>query len=293
VSSREPTGLARRRRRLSDAESERRMLEAATALVNETGLTVSLEHISLEEVIRAAGVSRSAAYRRWPYKDLFFSDLLKELARAASPGILDDSETLELVRQIVAEHSDWLATPESRNQLVLELIRQAALRDFEWVLGSKEWRTYLALHATFLSLADGELRDELQAILAHSEEAFVARIAEAWRRMADLLGLRLRPEVGATYETLASLLSTSLRGLVLMALATPDVATRRITARPFGTGESSEWSLVALAAASIAYGLLEPDPAFTLGEERLAAIRGALESVDLERVVVPLGDGPA
>ena len=89
------------------------MLEAATALVNETGLTVSLEHISLEEVIRAAGVSRSAAYRRWPYKDLFFSDLLKELARAASPGILDDSETLELVRQIVAEHSNWLATPES------------------------------------------------------------------------------------------------------------------------------------------------------------------------------------
>jgi AcrR family transcriptional regulator len=51
-------------------------------MVNRTGLTVSLDHISLEQVIRDAGVSRSAAYRRWPYKDLFFSDLVKQLAKA-------------------------------------------------------------------------------------------------------------------------------------------------------------------------------------------------------------------
>ena len=35
-------------------------------------------------VIRDADVSRSSAYRRWPYKDLFFSDLLRELAKAAA-----------------------------------------------------------------------------------------------------------------------------------------------------------------------------------------------------------------
>jgi hypothetical protein len=56
------------------------MLKAAVAMVNRTGLTVSLDHISFEDVIRDADVSCSAVYRRWPYKDLFFSDLVKELA---------------------------------------------------------------------------------------------------------------------------------------------------------------------------------------------------------------------
>jgi AcrR family transcriptional regulator len=78
--SQAPTGLARWGRRLSDHDTEQRMLKAAVAMVNRTGLTVSLDHISFEDVIRDADVSCSAVYRRWPYKDLFFSDLVKELA---------------------------------------------------------------------------------------------------------------------------------------------------------------------------------------------------------------------
>ena len=40
---RAPTGLTRRGRRLSDTETERRMLQAAVAMVHRTGLTVSAE----------------------------------------------------------------------------------------------------------------------------------------------------------------------------------------------------------------------------------------------------------
>jgi AcrR family transcriptional regulator len=125
-----PTGLGRRSRRLSDEETERRLLAAAVARVDRTGLTVSLDHISFEDVIRDAGVSRSSAYRRWPYKDLFFSDLLKELAKAASPGLAGDEGTLDLLRRVVLDHLDWLERPELRSRLVLELIRQAAPLDF-------------------------------------------------------------------------------------------------------------------------------------------------------------------
>src|ERR1700746_158311 len=99
-----PTGLARRGRRLSDRETEQRMLQTAVTMVSRAGLTVSLDHISLEEVIREADVSRSAVCRRWPYKDLFFSDLVKELSRSAIPTILD--EELALIRRIVAERLD-------------------------------------------------------------------------------------------------------------------------------------------------------------------------------------------
>ena len=83
--SQAPTGFARRSRRLSDQETEKRMLHAAMAMVNRTGLTVSLDHLSFEDIIRDADVARSAVYRRWPYKDLFFSDLVKELAKSATP----------------------------------------------------------------------------------------------------------------------------------------------------------------------------------------------------------------
>ena len=95
---------------------------------------MSLDHISLEDVIRDAGVSRSAVYRRWPYKDLFFSDLVKELAKDATPTIADGE--LALIRRIVAEHQDRLETPELRHGLVVELFRQLALLDFQALYGS-------------------------------------------------------------------------------------------------------------------------------------------------------------
>ena len=149
-----PTGLARRGRRLSDQETEQRMLQAAVRMVSRAGLTVSLDHISLEEVIRAAGVSRSTVYRRWPHKDLFFSDLVKELARSATPTIL--AEEVALIREVFAERPDWLESAAWRQALVAELFRRLSLLDFQSLSGSAEWRTYVALHATFMSLADDE-----------------------------------------------------------------------------------------------------------------------------------------
>jgi len=220
---------------------------------------VSLDHISFEDIIRDADVSRSAVYRRWPYKDLFFSDLVTQLAKDATPTIVDDE--LELIRQIAASRPDWLETPELRYRLLLELFRQLPLLDFQTMLGSPGWRTYLALHATFMSLADGALRDQVQAALARSEQAHNARIAQAWRRLTALFGYRLRPVSGITFEAIATLLSATLRGLVVMALSWPDIAEQRIEASPFGAIDRDEWSLPALGLAGIASAFLEPDPA--------------------------------
>jgi AcrR family transcriptional regulator len=272
-----PTGLARRGRRLSDRETEQRMLQTAVSMVNRSGLTVSLDHISLEEVIRDADVSRSAVYRRWPYKDLFFSDLVKELARSATPTIVD--EELALIRSIVAERLDWLDTPERRHGLVIELIRQLALLDFQRLHGSAQWRTYLALNATFLSLADGQLRDQVAEALAQSEHAHRARVAKAWELMAGLFGYRLRPELGATFETLAALLDAHMRGLVIQALSEPDLAAHVAKASPFGAVSEDEWSLAALGAASIATAFLRPDPAIEWNDERRARVRQTLSSL--------------
>ena len=274
-----PTGLARRARRLSDAETGQRMLQAALAMVNRSGLTVSLEHISFEDVIREAGVSRSAVYRRWPYKDLFFSDLVKELATDTTPDPTGDE--LKLIQQIIASREDWLRTPQQRRELLLELFRELALLDFQNVYGSPGWRTYLALHATFLSLADGELRDEVQAALAETERRRGARIAAAWAQLTQLFGYRLRPETGADFAALATLLSATLRGLVIMALSTPGLAGQRLHGSPFGAAAGQEWSLPALGLASVATSLLEPDPDISWDDERVAAVTTALRQLQV------------
>jgi AcrR family transcriptional regulator len=278
-----PTGLSQRRRRLSDEETERRMLDAALAMVNRTGLTVSLEHISFEDVIRDAGVSRSAVYRRWPHKDLFFGDLLKELARATVPAATVSEETgKEVLRRVLAAHRGDLASAKDRHELVTEMVRLAAVADFEAVYSSTEWRTYLALQVTFLSLPGGELRDEIQVALARSEQGFIDRIARAWERLTVVLGYRLRPETGGSFATIAALASATLRGMVIMALSNPELATQRIQANPAGASTTADWSLIGMAAASIATTFLEPDPDVEWDKQRLASLRDLL-GVDLDR----------
>jgi AcrR family transcriptional regulator len=271
-----PTGLARRGRRRSDGETEQQMLQTAVAMVQRDGLRVSLDNISLEDIIRDADVSRSAVYRRWPYKDLFISDLVKELARNATPEIVGDE--LELIRRILADHKDRFGTPELRHGLVTELFRQLALFDFETMYSSPGWRTYIALHATFLSLADGTLRDQVQAALAESERTQNARVAQAWGELTALFGYRLRPGSGVTFEALATLLSATMNGLIIKALSTPDVASRRVRARPFEAAAEQEWSLPALGLGGIAAAFLEPDPEIEWDEQRLTRVHEALRT---------------
>jgi AcrR family transcriptional regulator len=273
-----PTGLARRGRRLPEDETEQRMLQAALALVHQTGLTVSLEHISFEDVIRQADVSRSSAYRRWPHKDLFFSDLILALARNPTPGIVTDE--LDMIRSIVAGRLDQLADPQARHALIVELFRQLAVLDFDTLYSSPGWRTYLALHATLLSLADGGLRDQVQAALGQAEQDHLARVARAWELMAGLLGYRLRAESGVTFRTLAALVNATMLGLVMTALTVPDIAGRRTAAQPFDAPEAGEWSLPALGLGAIATTFLEPDPEVTWDARRTAALRAALTSPD-------------
>ncbi len=270
------TGLGRRNRRLSDQETRDRMLRAAVDMINRTGLTVSLDHIRFEDVIRDADVARSTAYRHWPYKDLFFGDLVKELARSASPAIIADE--ISLIKQVLIGHPDWLETPQLRHSLILELIRQLALLDFHSILASPGWRTYLALHATFSGLSNGELRDQVQAALAHAEASHVALVAQAWHQIAGLFGYRLRPELGTSFQTLATLLSATMHGLVITALSTPEVGIHLTVASPSGAAGKEPWSLPAIGMASIAMAFLELDPTAEWDDQRLAEIHRTLDA---------------
>ncbi|UYM04340.1 TetR/AcrR family transcriptional regulator [Solicola gregarius] len=274
-------GPTRRRRRLSDQETEQRMLDAALKTVNRLGLTVSLEHISLEDVIREAGVSRSAVYRRWPYKDLFFSDLLRALARAAAPAQVPDARpALGHVRAVVQDRGDLLRTPEGRHALAVEMLRIGNLTDLAAMAESTAWRTYVALHATYLSLDDGELRDEIGESLAESERVLVRRTTENFGTYLDLLGYRIRPELDADAETVVAVTMPLVRGAIIMAPAAPQITARKVHANPFGAGAEAEWSPVAVAMTSIALTYIEPDPAVEWDDARVDEVRRAFEAAD-------------
>ncbi|MBZ4324275.1 TetR/AcrR family transcriptional regulator [Streptomyces huiliensis] len=270
-------GVARRRRRRTDAETAQRMLDTAMTMVERTGLTVSLDHLSFEDVIRDAGVARSAVYRRWPYKDLFFSDLLKELARCAPAAAGADGRAgEEALRHLALARIDGFTTAAGRHELCVELLRQGALRDFEAMHASTQWRTYIALHATFLGLADGTLRREVQTALDAAERDLNDRIARSYENLAALFGLRLRPDLHTTFEELATQLSATMRGFVLTALARPDLAGTHRRRGVFGTGNEAEWSQPALGVAATALAFLVPDPDVVWDEDRLAQVRRTL-----------------
>lgn len=271
------SGLTRARRRLSDQETEQRMLRSAMEMVHENGLTVSLDHISFEDVIRVAGVSRSAVYRRWPHKEQFFRELVKELARGDTPdvGAMNPVAT-EAVRRKILDRLDWLRTPEGRVPLVGEILRDGAQNEFETFLGSPQWRTYIALHATFLSLPAGDFREEVRSALGQSQQRLIDGVATFHVAVMDIVGVRLRPETGASYTTLAELGTALMRGLVVMAASTPHIGTDRVDAALFGEHSTAKWSNPGLGLAALAMSLLEADPEVTFDDERLARTRERL-----------------
>ncbi len=70
---------------------------------------------------------------------------------------------------------------------------------------SAEWRTYLALNATFLSITAPVLRAEVQGALAAAQQRFVGSIAAGWQLLAGLLGFGLRAGV-TSFDTLAAMI---------------------------------------------------------------------------------------
>lgn len=269
------SGLTRRNRRLTDQETRERMLRAARTRVNDEGLTVSLEHISFEDVIRDAQVARSTAYRHWPAKELFFADLVLDLAQTGGPAAVEAE--VELTRELIAGFDGDLREPAQRRRLLFELTRALIDLDLRTVCDSPDWRTYLALHSTVSGLTPGQLRDRLRSALAESERRRAARIAQAWAQIADLLGQRIRPGLATDLQPLTSLLIATMNGILLSATTDPGVTERTVATGPPGVPVAGPWSLAGIAVASLVETFLEPDPEVVWDEAAPARIQAALD----------------
>ena len=244
----------------------RKMLDAAQRLLDQAGgLSVTLEDLGLDKVIKEAGVSRTSVYREWENKEEFYIDLLCDLAGPSWQGTAAfDEQTILLARNVVTDDLSALASAEGRRQLLIKAVNVAAEQNYRAVITSIQWRTYVTLTATVLSIStESSGRARIEQALRRSEAFFLGKMADFYSDMAIVLGLRLRSYV-PSYELLAAAGAAVVEGLALRQTLMPELVNQRIVIRE---GElAGGWHLAALGFLGVFDGMVESDPAYDLGE---------------------------
>lgn len=252
-------GAMTHRRRLSQEEVRRRVMAAARELLVEGGLTVSLDHISLEEIIQHAAVPRTSVYRLWPRRDEFVMAFLRELGGAeARFGADVDEVAVGTAERVIQDHLEWLYDVAGRRALLRETIREGALAVFDTVIDSSEWRTYVALIATVLSTPDPGVREEIAAALRGAEKAFIKQMAKFYEGIANVLGFQLHP--GYRLDHLVTASAALIQGLALRRILSPELVTEVLMRD--GPSGSEPWSLAALGLHSIIENMVIEDPGY-------------------------------
>lgn len=229
------------------------------------GLAVGLDHLSFEEAIREADVSRTAAYRCWPHKDAFLADLSVELARQAVPVAPTRNEhSTRLVRDLVHAHAGRLRTRAQRARTLEEVVRVTAADDFDLDrVEARRWQTYLALILALRTMPPGPLRDQVADALAEADDLLTDRVAGSYRMLIEFFGFRSVVD----YPTLARIGLALMRGLVVGELA----------GRPTDAGPD----VAAIAFAGLLVANIEPADESTWSRSTIEAKLAALAVEDI------------
>jgi AcrR family transcriptional regulator len=271
---------SRRRPRMTADEVRAQMLETAYDMAMETGIRLSVDDLSLEEVIQRARVPRSSVYRLWPYKDAFINDLLCHMAGSAGwfrGGDAFDPQTFDVVHQVIDQHTDLLTTPQGRRAVLCEVVRQAVARNFTAFQETTKWRNSVALMATIDPAAPADSR--IAATLDDAETMATRSVGALIEEVMTKLGLRLC-DPARTVEHLVIAGRVVVQGLAVrynLALAMASLPPSEEPSPghaievlgdtlpgPGIGGQQAEWTLAAIAYLGLVDTFLEPDPDFRI-----------------------------
>ena len=256
-----------------------RIIQTALAEISAHGLTVGLDHISLEKVIAASGVSRATAYRIWPSKQQFLTDVI--VAAVHSTALEVDSEAeISRIFDLLREHPDYATDPAVRRHIVVEGLRISIEADLRRIIASPQWATFLALSATNQGLPEGVLRTEVTAALALTDQRFTAHRASVYARLPRLLGYRLTPPLDGAdgIALLAQAAGAMMTGFVVKIDSQPNLLSDTFTLAAYGARELL-WTVPSFALTGLVLSYLEPDPAADWGPDGVAAFREALAEI--------------
>jgi AcrR family transcriptional regulator len=257
-----------------------RLVATAVALLEQDGLTVGLDNLSLERVIARSGVSRASAYRHWPSKQDFLRDVLVTVVRSTRLDGESPAEVADLLA-LLDERSGDLTSEQGRRNLVVEALRRSTHADMARLVASPRWRTYLALHATCQGLPEGDLRDDVRASLAAAEARFTAQRARVYSRLPALIGYRLAPPLTAPdgFDVMAAAAGALMTGLVVRSFTHPGWQDHAMRLAAFGSTWERSWSGPAYQLTGLLLSYLVPDPDVTWDGAQLARSRTTLEEI--------------
>jgi len=275
-------------KRRASSEIKPAMLEAAAELIHREGLTVSLQHISMDGLASLAGISRSAVYRAWPNREDFFDELLLKLCYEpeSHPMVFDGdtlNQALQELKDQLSDDPDVLSTAKGRKMVMVEMCRRGATANYENLVAHTAWRTWIALAATTMSYSE-PMKSRLQSAIAETEGAYVNNMAAFYQVLGDVLGRRILPQFRSDSESgrheyayLAATGSATMEGIVLRSAnfpaqgtgTTPDVSEPASDADPFETGKTGNWNAAAIAFTGTFMAMTEPVEGFEYSREKL------------------------
>lgn len=265
------------------------MLATAVGQLERDGVRVSIEDVSMERVIEEAGVSRASAYRRWPNREAFLTDVLVAVVGRLSLHPEDEAD-LRMLADLIAERTVDLATAQGRRDLIVEALRRISDIDIHRLLASKPWQNHLALAATHRGLPPGDLKDSIGKAIADAERAMLDRRAEVYSHLPALLGYRLVPPLTAPdgFRVMSSAAGAMMTGILLRSHADPSWLDERTPMRPFGSSREAAWSRPELHLVGAFLTHLEPDQDVAWDAERVRASAALFaERADAARVARP------
>jgi AcrR family transcriptional regulator len=249
----ERSASARRTR----TEVEQLMLDTASRVVLERGLTVGFDHLRMDDLIREAGVPKSSVYRRWPTKELFLADFLPLLAYPlSSMGAAYDEQTQKVATQVLQTNVHRMGTREGRIAVVREAVRLAVDQNFAAMNKDGRWRAYAALVATASNSDDEGIRNAVTRAVKDADQSFVGAMATFYDQILPWAHARFRE--GVTSMHLAATGAAVVEGLVSRNGINPDLANPKIQG-PALDGGTVEWSLAATGFFGVLMQLVEFD----------------------------------
>lgn len=262
-----------------------KMLQAGCDVLLESGLDVSVEMLSLEELIQIARVSRSAVYRMWD-KDAFIDELLCYVAGPDGyfgGGELFDRETVDVVHKAISDNRHLLDTASGRHALLREAVRVGAGQNFRAQF-SPQARIHTALMAAVRSSKNLHDRSNIAVAIEEAEMGSQKHITELIKFVMTTLGFRMRDR-SMTVEQLQIIGASTLQGLAIRQdvseaaaeqwrnthdadVDSPHGSIVNPVFRPGLDGQPVEWTLAALAYIGVVDGFVELDPNFDYSEHK-------------------------
>lgn len=246
----------RKKRKLMSAdELKEKMIQSTVEYIHIHGLTVSLDHLEMEKLIQLADVPRSSVYKKWNTKESFLVDLMVALVEPSEDqGAAFDPKTLMVSQATIEKHADLLNTADGRRAVVREAVRVGAKQNFDALVDSPAWRTYVALTVALPELEE-EAAARVRSSLERAEAHFISKMSEFYDGALGVVGLRPLP--GVTTRQIAAAGAAVVEGLASRITSNADLISEKIML-PGIDGELVEWHLAALGFLGVVQVMTEP-----------------------------------